>query len=51
MMRTQPFWVMGQEAQPLLACAFEPLRGSCVQRMIGIQQRDQHIDVQQRAHQ
>jgi len=51
MMRRQPFWVMGYDAQPPNGVAPHPIGGYRMQAVIGIEQRDQDIDVEQRSHQ
>ncbi|MFN8599322.1 MAG: hypothetical protein U0842_02550 [Candidatus Binatia bacterium] len=44
------FWVIGQEAQPARTLAASQ-SAACAHRVIGVEQRDQDVHVEQRAHQ
>jgi hypothetical protein len=49
-MRTNPFWVIAHEAQPFADLAVEPLTRAPMIGVIGIEQRQQHVDIEQGPH-
>ncbi len=51
MIRSTPFWVIGQAVHPCSTSRAHHSGGHPMQRMPRIQQRDDHIDIEQCAHQ